>query len=71
MSECTAYALSDIERGRAQVNSGRPDASRAFLPDYFVLPHPSWRTTAWERANPWFATELLPELRRRVRWALG
>jgi len=30
------------------------------------LPHPSWRTTAWERANPWFETELLPELRARV-----
>jgi uracil-DNA glycosylase len=44
---------------------------REFLPDYFVLPHPSWRTTAWERANPWFAAELLPELRRRVSRALG
>jgi uracil-DNA glycosylase len=43
---------------------------REFLPEYFVLPHPSWRTTAWERANPWFAAELLPELRRRVLRAL-
>jgi uracil-DNA glycosylase len=39
---------------------------REHLPRYFVLPHPSWRTTAWERKNPWFADELLPELRRRV-----
>lgn len=31
------------------------------------LPHPSWRTTAWQRKNPWFDAELLPELRRRVR----
>lgn len=30
------------------------------------LPHPSWRTTAWERKNPWFGEELLPELRARV-----
>ena len=36
------------------------------LPDFFPLPHPSWRTTAWEAANPWFAAQLLPELRRRV-----
>jgi uracil-DNA glycosylase len=36
---------------------------REFLPDYFVLPHPSWRTTAWERKHAWFAGELLPELR--------
>jgi uracil-DNA glycosylase len=39
---------------------------REFLPEFFVLPHPSWRTTAWERKNPWFAAELLPELRARV-----
>jgi uracil-DNA glycosylase len=39
---------------------------REFLPDYFVLPHPSWRTTAWERKNPWFAEEALPELKSRV-----
>ncbi len=27
---------------------------RDFLPGYFVLPHPSWRTNFWERTNPWF-----------------
>ncbi|MBF0335760.1 MAG: uracil-DNA glycosylase family protein, partial [Alphaproteobacteria bacterium] len=31
------------------------------------LPHPSWRTTAWERKHPWFAAEMLPELRVRLR----
>ena len=30
------------------------------------LPHPSWRTIGWEKRNPWFGEELLPELRRRV-----
>ena len=44
---------------------------REFLPDYFVLPHPSWRTTAWERVNPWFGAETLPELRARVAAALS
>jgi uracil-DNA glycosylase len=43
---------------------------REFLPEHFVLPHPSWRTTTWERANPWFAGELLPELRRAVARAI-
>jgi uracil-DNA glycosylase len=42
-----------------------------FLPEYFVLPHPSWRTTAWERKSPWFTTELLPPLRAAVAEALG
>jgi uracil-DNA glycosylase len=30
------------------------------------LPHPSWRNTAWLKRNPWFETELVPELRARV-----
>jgi uracil-DNA glycosylase len=40
---------------------------RRTMPDRLPLPHPSWRTIAWQRKNPWFDTELLPELRRRVR----
>ena len=39
---------------------------RDFLPEVFVLPHPSWRTTRWLRDNPWFESEALPELRARV-----
>ena len=35
-------------------------------PDFLPLPHPSWRNTAWLKRNPWFAAELLPELRHRV-----
>ena len=31
------------------------------------LPHPSWRNTAWLRANPWFETDVLPPLRRAIR----
>jgi uracil-DNA glycosylase len=41
-------------------------AWRDYLPRYFALPHPSWRTTAWERRNPWFAEEVLPVLREQV-----
>ncbi|MCW3473410.1 uracil-DNA glycosylase family protein [Limobrevibacterium gyesilva] len=39
---------------------------RRHLPHLFPLPHPSWRTTGWERRNPWFAMEVLPALRSRV-----
>lgn len=35
---------------------------RGILP----LPHPSWRNTGWLRRNPWFESDLLPVLRRRV-----
>jgi uracil-DNA glycosylase len=43
---------------------------RDFLPQFFVLPHPSWHTIHWQRDNPWFEHEALPELRRRVAHAL-
>jgi len=42
-------------------------AWRDYLPRYLPLPHPSWRTTLFEKRNPWFEKELLPELRTRVR----
>lgn len=45
-------------------------AFREVLPRYFPLPHPSWRTTAWERRNPWFEAEVLPALRACVTSAL-
>jgi uracil-DNA glycosylase len=40
-------------------------------PAIVPLPHPSWRTTGWERRNPWFAEELLPVLRQAVELALS
>jgi len=40
---------------------------RSFLPDFFLLPHPSWRSTKWMKDNPWFEAEVLPALRAEVR----
>jgi uracil-DNA glycosylase len=40
---------------------------REYLPEFFVLPHPSWRNLGWQKKNPWFAKEVLPALRQRVR----
>lgn len=39
---------------------------RAFLPDFFPLPHPSPRNIRWFRNHPWYETEVLPVLRKRV-----
>jgi uracil-DNA glycosylase len=50
--------------------SERVAAWRDQPPDRMVLPHPSWRNTAWLRRNPWFEDELLPVLRARVRTIL-
>jgi len=43
---------------------------RQYLPRYFPLPHPSWRTGVWETRNPWFVTDVLPALRAEVRRVL-
>ncbi len=51
--------------------TGTVAAWRQYAPRLFPLPHPSWRTTAWERKNPWFAAEMLPDLRARVRAVLA
>jgi uracil-DNA glycosylase len=58
----------------AQTKSTLGETVRAWS-DYpanvMPLPHPSWRNTGWLKRNPWFAAELLPVLRRRVKAALG
>jgi uracil-DNA glycosylase len=46
-------------------------AYAARLPSVFPLPHPSWRTTAWERKNPWFTEQALPALRAAAGAALS
>jgi len=42
-------------------------AWRDHAPAFMPLPHPSWRTVGWQKRNPWFDHDVLPELRRRVR----
>jgi uracil-DNA glycosylase len=46
-------------------------AFRDYLPRFLPTPHPSWRTTGWQKKNPWFDEELLPELRARVHALVG
>lgn len=50
----------------AAVADWRGAAARGVIP----LPHPSWRNTGWLTRNPWFAAEVLPALRARVREVL-
>ncbi|MEL6257833.1 MAG: uracil-DNA glycosylase family protein [Pseudomonadota bacterium] len=44
---------------------------REFAPEYYATPHPSWRNNAWLKKNPWFESEVLPDLRRAVRLRLS
>lgn len=36
---------------------------KAYLPKYFVLPHPSPRNNIWMAKNPWFQQKALPEFK--------
>jgi uracil-DNA glycosylase len=44
---------------------------RNLLPKTIALPHPSPRAGMWISQRPWFASELLPELRKRVKEILS
>jgi uracil-DNA glycosylase len=62
-----SYAINHYLAGRRQQTMTATVAAwRDYLPRFLPLPHPSWRTTAWEKNHPWFAMELVPEVRRRV-----
>lgn len=37
-----------------------------YLPQYFVLPHPSPRNNIWMKKNEWFKAEIVPELKQVV-----
>ena len=62
-----SYAIRQYQpRYRSRSMTDTVASWRDFLPETFVLPHPSWRTTGWLRRNPRFEAEAVPELRRRV-----
>lgn len=42
----------------------------SYLPDYFVLPHPSPLNQLWVKKNPWFLDEVVPQLQYKVSQAL-
>ena len=44
---------------------------KEYLPDHFVLPHPSPRNNIWRAKNRWFETEVLPVLQEKVRQVLN
>jgi uracil-DNA glycosylase len=45
-------------------------AFSTYVPQYFPLPHPSWRSLIWMRKHPWFEQAVLPALRKAVRKAI-
>ena len=44
---------------------------KEYLPNYFVLPHPSPRNNIWQAKNSWFKSEVIPDLKRIVKELLA
>lgn len=55
-------------RGRSVAETVK--AFSRYGPEFFPLPHPSWRSAVWMRRHPWFERMVIPELRSAVREAL-
>ena len=55
-----------LPESRAKTLTATVKQWRNYLPGYIPTPHPSWRTTGWQKNNPWFEAELLPVLREEV-----
>jgi uracil-DNA glycosylase len=55
-----------LDRRRRKTLTETVRAFDEYLPDFFPLPHPSWRSRIWVKKNPWFESDALPVLRERV-----
>ncbi|WP_088330168.1 uracil-DNA glycosylase family protein [Lacimicrobium sp. SS2-24] len=44
----------------------RVKSFETYLPDYFVLPHPSPRNNLWLARHPWFESHVIPHLKNRI-----
>jgi uracil-DNA glycosylase len=64
------YAQARYVPDRAKTLTDTVSNWRTYLPDRAVLPHPSPRNRHWLTKNPWFETEALPAIRRRVQAVL-
>lgn len=58
------------ETGKATL-SETVAAWRDYAPRFYPTPHPSWRNNGWLRKNPWFESELVPELRCYIKVLLA
>ena len=56
-----------LKEGRKASLGETVRAYRQYLPEFFPLPHPSWRNLAWLKRNPWFEKQVIPALQKRVR----
>ena len=56
-----------LEKSRERTLTETVRNFKKYLPDFFVLPHPSPRNNIWMAKNPWFREEVIPVLQSLVR----
>lgn len=62
------YAVDYYLKGKKKRNLTETVAAyKEYLPAYFPIVHPSPLNFRWQRKNPWFEEQVVPELQRRVR----
>ena len=67
-----SYSVHYYLKGREKKNlTETVKAFQEYLPDYFLIVHPSPLNNIWLKKNPWFVEEVVPELRERVCAALN
>ncbi|MGY5340447.1 uracil-DNA glycosylase family protein [Levilactobacillus spicheri] len=65
------YAIKDyLGKRREKTLTATVQRYQDYLPDYFPLVHPSPLNYGWQKRNPWFQTDVVPDLQARVRVAL-
>ncbi|MDF2158120.1 uracil-DNA glycosylase family protein [Algoriphagus sp. CAU 1675] len=55
-----------LEKNKKRTLTETVKSFATYLPEFFPLVHPSPRNRLWQRRNPWFEEELVPELRKVV-----
>lgn len=67
-----AYAQARILGIRRKANLTQTvQAYIEYLPNHFPLVHPSPRNNIWQKKNPWFVKNVLPDLRDQVKTVLA
>jgi len=61
-----AYAQKRYIADRAATLTATVAKWRNYLPERIVMPHPSPRNRNWLTKNPWFESQTLPAVRRRI-----
>lgn len=55
-----------LKKGNKKTLTETVKGFHQYLPNYFVLPHPSPRNNIWQAKNPWFKEEVLPTLNKKI-----